>query len=182
MPRLIVQCDDRVLKHCVVEAAATIGRLPDNTIVIDNPAVSGHHACVLRDGDRFVVEDLASTNGTFLNGARVTRQPLADGDVVRVGQHTLVFDQPPDDKPVHHASAEPVMSNPGETVFLDGGKYQALLAMLKETEACLTGQRESALEARTAAAARPDTALMRLHAWFKAIARWPWAASPRSAG
>ena len=73
MARLTLQFEDRVVKEFTVGASATIGRLPDNTIMVDSPAVSSHHACVFRDGDRLVVEDLQSTNGTFVNGRRISR-------------------------------------------------------------------------------------------------------------
>src|SRR5688500_19503216 len=92
MATLSLQFEDLVLKEHVMGLMMTIGRLPDNTIVIDNPAVSGHHACVFRDGDRFIVEDLDSTNGTFVNDRRVSRYTLQHGDVVLVGKHRLVFD------------------------------------------------------------------------------------------
>ena len=72
MPRLILQFDDRVLNECSLGVMATIGRLPDNTITIDNPAVSSHHACVFREGDDYLVEDLGSKNGTFVNRTRVS--------------------------------------------------------------------------------------------------------------
>src|SRR5947199_9958960 len=100
MPKLILQFDDQVLTECAIGLMATVGRLPDNTVIIDNPAVSSHHACVFRDGDAYIVEDLQSTNGTFVNEKRVTRRTLQNGDVVLVGKHTLVFDQIASDEPV----------------------------------------------------------------------------------
>ena len=59
-------------------------------MVIDSPAVSGHHACVFREGDHFVVEDLASTNGTFVNGKRVQSAQLASGDRIQIGRVELI--------------------------------------------------------------------------------------------
>ena len=69
----------------------SIGRLPDNTIVIDNPAVSARHARVYREGHQYVLEDLKSTNGTFVNDRPIARHTLLEGDIVLVGKHTLVF-------------------------------------------------------------------------------------------
>jgi pSer/pThr/pTyr-binding forkhead associated (FHA) protein len=148
MPRLTLQCEDRVLKEYAVGPVATIGRLADNTIIIDSPAVSGHHACVFRNGHQFAVEDLQSTNGTFVNGTRVSRQALQDGDVVRVGKHELVLDQSADVESAAPDEAELSMPNGGETVFIDkrkllarlmrsetaARKYDALLARLKDVE------------------------------------------------
>src|SRR5262245_50699918 len=92
MPKLILQFEGRMLKDYVVVGPLTIGRMPDNGIIIDNPAVSGHHACVTVEDSDVVIEDLHSTNGTFVNDQAVTRHVLRHGDVVLVGKHHLVFD------------------------------------------------------------------------------------------
>ena len=113
MPRLILQLEDRVLKEYDMGMMATIGRLPDNSVMIDNPAVSSHHACVFRDGDQFVVEDLQSTNGTFVNGTRVSRHALQQGDVVTVGKHQLVLDQLAVAEPAASDGADPSAPEPG---------------------------------------------------------------------
>jgi pSer/pThr/pTyr-binding forkhead associated (FHA) protein len=132
MPRLTLQCEDRVLKQYAVGPVATIGRLGDNTIIIDSPAVSSHHACIFRDGYRFTVEDLQSTNGTFVNGTRVSRQILQNGDVVRVGRHELVLDQMLDAVPEENDEAgELAAPSEGETVFIDRRKLLARLVQSK---------------------------------------------------
>jgi len=115
----MLQFEDQILKEYAVGVMATIGRLSDNTVMIDSPAVSSHHACVFRDGGQFVVEDLQSTNGTFVNGTRVSRQALQHGDVVLVGQHTLVLDQLVDRDSAGSDGAERSMPKQGDTVFLD---------------------------------------------------------------
>ena len=81
MPKLVLLFEGRVLKETAVShtAAVTIGRLPDNTIVIDNSAVSSRHVRIAREGPQFVVEDLESTNGTFVNGDKVTKRALRHG-------------------------------------------------------------------------------------------------------
>ena len=134
MARLTLQCEDRALKQYAVGTMTTIGRLPDNTIIIDSPAVSSHHACVFRDGDHFAVEDLQSTNGTFVNGMRVSRHILQHGDVVQVGTHELVLDQLVDAEPAPGDQAELSIPNEGETVFIDKRKLLARL-MQSETDA-----------------------------------------------
>jgi pSer/pThr/pTyr-binding forkhead associated (FHA) protein len=94
MPKLILKSDQRVLQECAVGThPVTIGRLPDNMLVIDNPAVSGRHARVYREGSHYVLEDLKSTNGTFVNDKPIARHTLLEGDVVLVGKHTVVFTQ-----------------------------------------------------------------------------------------
>jgi pSer/pThr/pTyr-binding forkhead associated (FHA) protein len=64
----------------------TIGRVEDNTFQISEPSVSSHHCEVLLQGPEVVVRDLNSTNGTFINGEKVTEKVLAPGQVLRLGQ------------------------------------------------------------------------------------------------
>jgi pSer/pThr/pTyr-binding forkhead associated (FHA) protein len=69
----------------------TIGRLPDNDIRIDNPAVSGHHSLIINILNDSFLEDLNSTNGTYVNGKLIKKHALQHGDVVTVGHHQLRF-------------------------------------------------------------------------------------------
>jgi pSer/pThr/pTyr-binding forkhead associated (FHA) protein len=193
MPKFILQFEGRVLKEYVVGEVMTIGRLPDNMVVIENPAVSGHHARIVREGADVILEDLESTNGTFVNEKHVVRHALQDGDVVLVGKHKLVFDK------AAAAVAEPVtverpIKNLGDTVYLDTKKHRAMLASLREARAAstpssravktaaavasgkagvlrvLAGRAEHPeykLDAHTSLIGASDAALVRLHGWFK---------------
>ena len=71
----------------------TIGRAMKNDVVIQDPAVSGHHAKIDPVGDRFVLIDLQSKNGTFVNENLVISHWLKHGDVISIGNHQLVFNQ-----------------------------------------------------------------------------------------
>src|SRR5581483_11319306 len=133
VPRLILRLDDKIVKRYPLGPIVTVGRLPDNAVVIDSPAVSGHHACLSLDGSTFILEDLDSTNGTFVNDRRITRYTLRNGDVVKIGNHALEFDADHGGRVDGNAAAARIVTNPGDTVFLDADKYQALIAMLKET-------------------------------------------------
>jgi pSer/pThr/pTyr-binding forkhead associated (FHA) protein len=179
MAKLVLQFEDRVLKECSVGLLVTVGRMPDNTVVIENPAVSSHHACVFRAGDDYIVEDLESTNGTFVNSKRVTRHTLQSGDVILIGKHKLTFDSAADG-PVETYEAKPLMSRLGNTVFLDTEQHKALLAKLngeqlqpeKAKGAVLrvlgsAGHSEYHLEAHTSFIGKADTSLVRLSGWFK---------------
>src|SRR5690242_15298049 len=75
----------------LTQATATIGRLPDNTVRIDNLAVSGHHAKISWEQDHYVVEDLGSLNGTYVNNERVGKATLRHGDQVKIGKHLVEF-------------------------------------------------------------------------------------------
>lgn len=137
MSKLILKFEDRILKeYAVGSSALTIGRLPSNAVVIDNPAVSGQHARVIVEGGQCVVEDLNSRNGTFVNEKPINKHILQEGDVVRVGKHTLTFygvgkgEALPETPGVAAAPAAPVQDL-GGTVFLDTKAQKELLAKAK---------------------------------------------------
>lgn len=77
------------------ETSLSIGRSPNNDIPIEDGAVSGEHCRVRPEGGAFVIHDLSSTNGTFVNDRRIKRHRLAEGDTVRVGETLLQFKQSP---------------------------------------------------------------------------------------
>ncbi len=92
MAKLSLKFQERVLREIVPTGGLiTIGRQPDNVLCIDNPAVSGHHAKIYWEADGYVVEDIESFNGTYLNNQRIGKAPLRDGDVVLIGKHTVHF-------------------------------------------------------------------------------------------
>ena len=132
MPRLILKFDDRIVNEYALDSVVTIGRLPDNELVIDNPAVSGHHARILLEGDHYVVEDLRSKNGTFVNEQDVVRARLQNGDVLLVGKHKLVFDETTDAESI---VGRPTLPSPGKTAYLDTKKQRTLLAKLRDERA-----------------------------------------------
>ncbi len=72
-------------------ARTTVGRSPDCDIFLDDVTVSRRHAVITEEGGRFVIEDLGSLNGTFLNRHRIERTPLSDDDEVQIGKYRLVF-------------------------------------------------------------------------------------------
>ena len=87
MARLMLSLDGNVLaEYNMNKERYTIGRLPDNDIRIDNPAVSGHHSLIINILNDSFLEDLNSTNGVQVNGRRVTRHTLHDGDQIAIGR------------------------------------------------------------------------------------------------
>lgn len=92
MAELFLKFEDRILQELLLsDGAVAIGRQPDNVLRIDNPAVSGHHARVYAEGDHYVIEDSESFNGTYVNGQRISKVVLKDGDNVTIGKHTIEF-------------------------------------------------------------------------------------------
>ena len=71
----------------------TVGRTPENDIQIDTTYISRHHAVLLSSADACIVEDLNSTNGVLVNGRRVGRQVLHDGDTVTIGKTEFRYQQ-----------------------------------------------------------------------------------------
>jgi pSer/pThr/pTyr-binding forkhead associated (FHA) protein len=131
MAKLILKFDNRELHECAVGAhPVSIGRLPDNMIVIDNPAVSGRHARVIQEGHHFVIEDLKSTNGTFVNEKPIARHTLLEGDVVLVGKHSLVFTLAGGEQAPLAAADQPAVPEIGGTRVLDTLRQKSLLESL----------------------------------------------------
>jgi len=185
MPKLTLQYEGRLLKEYSVGVGLTIGRSPDNAVIIDNPAVSGHHARLFSESGAVILEDLNSTNGTFVNGQHTTRRMLRSGDVLLIGKHHLVFEQTQE-----WSVAPPQLPALGDTVYLDTQQHRALRASLEETRADVqTRQAQKApaprrigvlqviagradeteydLDAHTSLIGKSQDALVRLHGWFK---------------
>ncbi len=95
MPTLVISIDGAVIKEVQLsKERTTLGRRPYNDIVIDNLAVSGEHAVLTMSEDGSVlIEDLRSTNGTYVNGQAVLRQLLTHGDLLDIGRYKIRFVQ-----------------------------------------------------------------------------------------
>jgi pSer/pThr/pTyr-binding forkhead associated (FHA) protein len=92
MARMILSLNGQTLaEYNLTKERYTVGRLPDNDIRIDNPAVSAHHSLIINILNDSFLEDLNSTNGTYVNGKLIKKYALADGDVITIGHHQLRF-------------------------------------------------------------------------------------------
>jgi predicted component of type VI protein secretion system len=92
MARLILSLGGQILAEFnMTKERYTVGRLPDNDVRIDNPAVSGHHSLLINILNDSFLEDLSSTNGTYVNGKLTKKHALQHGDVITVGHHQLRF-------------------------------------------------------------------------------------------
>ena len=115
MPKMSVSIDGVVIREVqLTKERTTLGRRPYNDIVIDNLAVSGEHALLQMAGNQVYLEDLNSTNGTYVNGKATKKQLLQSGDSIEVGKYQIKFigdaEKPGQGKvaPVIAAPAEPV--------------------------------------------------------------------------
>jgi pSer/pThr/pTyr-binding forkhead associated (FHA) protein len=120
MARLVLSLDGQLLaEYNMSRERYTIGRLPDNDIRIDNAAVSGHHALIINILNDSFLEDLNSTNGTYVNGKIVKKHALQHGDVVTVGHHALRFVDGETDEPADEFERTMVI-RPNEAAALLG--------------------------------------------------------------
>jgi hypothetical protein len=94
------------------ETPVTVGRASDNTVSLDDPAISGRHFSVRGEGRRITLQDLGSTNGTYLNGKRITQAAMQAGDVIAVGEIEFTLEGDAIETPPRAAKPEPA-SGPG---------------------------------------------------------------------
>jgi len=94
MPKITLCFKDvKIREYPIAERQPlTIGRRHSNDIVIDNPAVSGNHARIEPVATTFILKDLDSTNGTFVNEEKIAIHILRHNDVILIGNHKLIFD------------------------------------------------------------------------------------------
>ena len=94
MAKIIVSLDDNLIKVVPLNKdRMTLGRRPYNDIVVDNLAVSGEHAALQVIGHEYFIEDLNSTNGTFINTQKIKRQILKSGDLIEIGKYAIKYVQ-----------------------------------------------------------------------------------------
>ena len=100
MPKLIMKAGDRTGAEFGVTDGTAIGRQADLPIQLSDVKASREHARIVSGDPGWVLVDLGSTNGTFVNGQRMNRQTLHHGDQIRIGGTVLVYHDPPTPPPV----------------------------------------------------------------------------------
>ncbi|MEI8121785.1 MAG: FHA domain-containing protein [bacterium] len=143
MPTLIIRNGTGDVVHELNANSVTIGRHPDNSLVIEDLSVSTHHASIVVDDNRYILRDLNSTNGTMVNGRPITEKELRREDIIKFGQVEAVFrisTQKPSNKKnpdkVEAQLSKPLsrlaskVANVGKTAFTES-KRLARLAALK---------------------------------------------------
>lgn len=121
MPKLLINRGNfRVNEVQLEHGTLTMGRESDSHIVIQDSSVSGRHANIVTVFGASYVEDLASTNGTFVNGRKVQKHTLRHGDVVTVGNHQILFESA--------ADAPAAEAGPERTMVLNRDQLEALIA------------------------------------------------------
>lgn len=131
MPTLTLKFKDNILETFELEKgkSLTIGRRDGNDVVVENLAVSGHHAKIDTVGEGFVITDLKSKNGTFINEQMVASHWLVHGDQISIGKHSLTFLY--DDS---EARPKPPREKMEQTMVMDTGQYRDMLAKSEHLE------------------------------------------------
>ena len=177
MPMMIVSIDGVVIKEVTLaKDRTTLGRRPYNDIVIDNLAISGEHAVLHMIGGEVMIEDLESTNGTYVNARAVKKQALAHDDVVEVGKYRIRYlahagtgaPSPDVSQPIVPVASAPIPLSTVSTVsatFGGGGVSPAALRVLSGVGA----GRELSLEKVVTTIGKPGIAVAavtrRLHGY-----------------
>jgi hypothetical protein len=92
MPEILIKFEDKILEKFVTEKKrVTIGRTPDNDIVLENRAISRRHAIIEFGEQNAIIMDNESLNGTFVNSRKVTEEILKDNDIITIGKYNLVY-------------------------------------------------------------------------------------------
>ncbi len=130
MAKLILTFNKQVIKeYPFAKDSITMGRQDDNTIVIDNLAVSGYHAKIDKLGGEYILTDLQSTNGTFVNDQKVVSHKLCHGDNIVIGKHVILFVATEKEKLEGEAKDKKLPLD--KTMLLDTQKQRELLAKQK---------------------------------------------------
>jgi pSer/pThr/pTyr-binding forkhead associated (FHA) protein len=124
MPNLTLNFKDTTLEDYRLQKghSLTIGRLKNNDVTIENLAVSGHHAKIDSVADGFVLIDLQSKNGSFVNEQLINSHWLKNGDVISIGKHSLVFSYSEDEVMPDEGSDEME-----ETMAIDTSQYRNMM-------------------------------------------------------
>jgi len=122
-------------EHELNKPEISIGRNASNDIVIENRGVSGKHAVILMDGEKFILKDLDSTNGTKLNGNKITSAELAHGDHINLFKHTLNFVLVSSEQSTNKEGTVPSHSannvDPDATIMLDANHINKMVSDYK---------------------------------------------------
>jgi pSer/pThr/pTyr-binding forkhead associated (FHA) protein len=133
MARLILMFNKQVIKeYPLLKDSVSIGRDDDNTIVIDNLAVSGYHARIDMAGSTYILTDLQSTNGTFVNDEKIVSHKLVHGDNIAIGKHVILF------VATDQAKETSQKASLNKTMVLDTMKQRELLAKQQTPASTLT--------------------------------------------
>ncbi len=157
MPKLTVSIDGVVIREAqLTKDRTSLGRRPYNDIVIDNLAVSGEHAVLQMSGNEVYLEDLNSTNGTYVNGKAVKKQLLQNNDTIEIGKYKIRYLTEADQDGIGTATA--ARGNAGLAATLAAEAETGLYAGIKVLTGAAAG-REVALVKVVTTIGKPGVAV-----------------------
>jgi pSer/pThr/pTyr-binding forkhead associated (FHA) protein len=174
MAKIQIKFKDAVIKEVpITQVMLTIGRKPGNDVVIDNQAISGSHARIVEENETYFIEDLNSLNGTFLNGQKVSKYALKNGDIILIGNHTIEFMS---EKPPEADAAKPAIRgrSMNETMIMAPSDQKKILAATEKVDVLggfliiegSTEKKDYLLKDRITTIGKDDAALIRLKGFF----------------
>lgn len=179
MAKLLLKVHGAVIKEIKLDKPRlTIGRKPDNDIVLDDQSASGHHARVIQIQSVFFIEDAGSSNGTFANGKKTDRKQLVNGDQITIGQYALLYQEDntasvvAQPKPAFDSDKTVVMTPELQRELLkaQGGKVaaaaQAKQVMVLKVVTGSTDRKEYKLTGPVCIIGSHDNATVKLSGWF----------------
>jgi len=136
MAKLVIKFNDVVIDQIVLKQGdMNIGRRPGSDVLLDNLAVSGNHASIFTIGEDSFIQDLNSTNGTFVNNKKIGKHHLENGDVVSIGNHTLSY---------INENATRSAPDLAKTVIISGRKQEEVIAQMVKASAPSAAQEQEA--------------------------------------
>jgi pSer/pThr/pTyr-binding forkhead associated (FHA) protein len=163
-PRLLVVINNDVHQEVVLDRQElTIGRAEDNDLVLSDAAVSAHHARIAKVQSAFYLEDLGSTNGTFVNETRIDERALDDLDQIRIGAQLLVFRSKTGAIGLDRETdfEKTLLLRPRNSAVHKPPKTGALLVISGKTD-----RNRYELSGQTIVIGRDEQAIVRLTGWF----------------
>ena len=167
-PMVILKLHESVLKEVELQEQLTIGRKAGNDLVVEDQAVSGRHARIVKIHAVYFLEDLKSTNGTYVNGRRIERKQLKDTDVITVGMHRLVFR---DEARSESTPSLPLVADSDQTMIVTGAIQSGRVGSRRRTPVVQivsgrTDQKEYPLTKQLSIIGAQDDAAIKLTGWF----------------
>lgn len=135
MARITINRDSfKVAEHALEQGTLSVGRKNDNAVHIDDPTVSSHHAQIVTVFDSSYIEDLGSTNGTFVNGQKTKTHTLHNGDIVTIGQYQLLF----------QTDNSAAMDNANATMMMGVSQLEELTKKARQTKSATSPSKPKA--------------------------------------
>lgn len=132
MIKLMIKYESSFIKEFKTENdSVSIGRKAENDLVLDNPTVSGHHCKIYKAGDSYFIEDLNSTNGTFVNAKKVIKSGIKENDVIGIVKYSIIFSCSQQSAPEKMDISEKEILEKTQSKYLDPQKTKAILEIIE---------------------------------------------------